>query len=199
MGHIHNILFSLKHMIVLNKLERYITLNKKGLHRTNIQAYLPICNKKRSVMNMRMYSHFIYFVTYEWAQFRLFHYTNLERLACDTHSSLLGPFMIYKENEMLCIWGRIHNTSFPFFIMNGLNKLVCYITLTWKGLQGTNTQAYLAHLQIKIEMLWIWGCIHNTLFSLKHINVFNKLERYIILTWKSLQGTNTQAYLPICN
>jgi hypothetical protein len=48
--------------------------------------------------------HFIFFVTYEWAQqARVFHYIKLERLAKDEHSSLLCPFVSYKENKVLGI------------------------------------------------------------------------------------------------
>ncbi len=36
---------------------------------------------------------------------RLLHYTKPERLArADKHSSLLGPFLSYEENEELWIW-----------------------------------------------------------------------------------------------
>jgi hypothetical protein len=47
---------------------------------------------------------FIFFLTYEWAQYNLvLHYTTLEKLACDKQSSLLGPFVILKEYEVLLI------------------------------------------------------------------------------------------------
>jgi hypothetical protein len=39
----------------------------------------------------------------------------------------------------------IHNTSFSSQLMNGPNKLECYITQHWKGLPKTNSLAYLAH------------------------------------------------------
>jgi hypothetical protein len=32
---------------------------------------------------------------------RMLHYTKLERLASDKQSSLLSPFVIYEENEVL--------------------------------------------------------------------------------------------------
>ncbi len=42
------------------------------------------------------------FETYEWAtQARALHYTRLERLARDKHSSLLGLFLINENNEVL--------------------------------------------------------------------------------------------------
>ena len=33
--------------------------------------------------------------------YRVFHYSRLERLDGDKHSSLLGPFVSYLENEVL--------------------------------------------------------------------------------------------------
>jgi hypothetical protein len=41
-------------------------------------------------------------------------------------------------NGPLCSWGRIHDTSFS---LQFSNKLECYITLSLKGLLGTNTLA----------------------------------------------------------
>jgi hypothetical protein len=35
---------------------------------------------------------------------KLLHYTRLEKLAKDKHSSLLGPFKIYVENEVFRLW-----------------------------------------------------------------------------------------------
>ncbi len=37
----------------------------------------------------------------KWA--RLLHCFELKRFANDKHSSLFGPFISYKENEVLCI------------------------------------------------------------------------------------------------
>jgi hypothetical protein len=45
------------------------------------------------------------------------------------HSSLLGPLVSYEENE------NNHKASFSSQLINGLNKLHCYITLGWKGFQ----------------------------------------------------------------
>jgi hypothetical protein len=46
--------------------------------------------------------HFIFFVTYEWAQnARVLHLTRLETLIRDKHSSLLGSFLNILENEVL--------------------------------------------------------------------------------------------------
>jgi len=40
--------------------------------------------------------------TYKWAQQAIvIHYNRLERLATDKHSSLLDPFVIWEENEVL--------------------------------------------------------------------------------------------------
>ncbi len=47
---------------------------------------------------------FIFFETYEWAQLSsVLHYTRLEKLARNKHSSLLGSFINYEENEVLWI------------------------------------------------------------------------------------------------
>ncbi len=41
---------------------------------------------------------------YEWAQYaKVLHCTLPEWLVFDKHSSLLGPFLSYEENEVLCI------------------------------------------------------------------------------------------------
>ncbi len=46
--------------------------------------------------------HLIFFITYECAQLaRVLDYATSERLANDKHSSLLGPFVNYEENEVL--------------------------------------------------------------------------------------------------
>ncbi len=43
--------------------------------------------------------HFIFFITYEWAQLaNVLHYTILERLAIDKQSNLYGQFVSYEEN-----------------------------------------------------------------------------------------------------
>jgi hypothetical protein len=43
--------------------------------------------------------HFIFFVTYDWAQqARMLDYTWLEKLARDEHSSFLGPFISFEES-----------------------------------------------------------------------------------------------------
>ncbi len=48
--------------------------------------------------------HFIFFMTHERAQYaRVLHYSRLERLARDEHSSLLCSFTSYKENDCDCV------------------------------------------------------------------------------------------------
>ncbi len=59
--------------------------------------------------------------------------------------SFLDPFLIGQEGTLL-LWSSIHNTSFSSQLMNGLNKLECYIAIGWKGLQRSNTLAYWANL-----------------------------------------------------
>jgi hypothetical protein len=49
--------------------------------------------------------HFIFLVTDKWVwQAGVLHFTRIERLAKDNHDSLMGPFVSYKENELLWIW-----------------------------------------------------------------------------------------------
>jgi hypothetical protein len=42
--------------------------------------------------------HLIFFASYTWANNLVLHYTGLERLARDKHSSFLSPFVSYEEN-----------------------------------------------------------------------------------------------------
>jgi len=53
--------------------------------------------------NQGRYSqHFIFFGTFKWAHSaRALHYNRQEVLARDKHSSVLGPFKRYEENEVL--------------------------------------------------------------------------------------------------
>ncbi len=67
---------------------------------TNVLGYYSIVS--RCIVQGSYSQHFIFFVTYEWDQYsRLFQYTNLERLANDKSTSLLGPLVNYEENEVL--------------------------------------------------------------------------------------------------
>jgi len=48
--------------------------------------------------------HLLFFVTYEWDQKVTFlHYYRLKRLAIGKHSSLLGSFVSYDENQVFSI------------------------------------------------------------------------------------------------
>ncbi len=64
-------------------------------------------------------------------------------------------------------------TAFKNFIFCNLgigSKSECYITLSWKDMPDSNTLAYWAHVLITKKMKCceydIWGCIHNSAFSL---------------------------------
>jgi hypothetical protein len=64
---------------------------------------------------------FLFCETYEWTQLaRVLHYTGLARLASDKHSSLLGPFLSCKENELLWMW--------PLFASQHETRGLCYKT-----------------------------------------------------------------------
>jgi hypothetical protein len=54
----------------------------------------------------------------------------------DKHSSLLGPFVSYEEDNVLWIKhkGGFYNTSFFSNLMKLSYTLQCYITIEWKGL-----------------------------------------------------------------
>jgi hypothetical protein len=62
-------------------------------------------NKVLQIRTQGPYSqHVIFSASNKWAQLAIvLHYTWLKRLARDKHSSLLGPFVIYKENKVLRI------------------------------------------------------------------------------------------------
>ncbi len=64
------------------------------------------------------YQHFIFSVTYKWAQkARVLHNTKPERLAKDNHSNLFSPFVSYDENELLWLWYlRLYSQHFILFV-----------------------------------------------------------------------------------
>ncbi len=60
------------------------------------------CMREHSTYR-KPYSHYsIFFITYLRAQLNIvLHYSKIERVAKDKHSSLLDLFISYKENELL--------------------------------------------------------------------------------------------------
>ncbi len=92
----------------------------------------------------------------------MLHNTSLERLKRDKNSGLFGPFLCYEEIEVFVntVCG-VHSTSFSSELMNGSNKIQCYIILGWKDFPWTNTLAYWEHFQAKKK-----GSLVNT----KHFN-----------------------------
>jgi hypothetical protein len=62
--------------------------------------------------------HFIFFVTYEGAnKYVLHYYIRLERLFGEKHSSLLDPFVSYKEKKVLRIHLQVpYSQHFIFFV-----------------------------------------------------------------------------------
>ncbi len=79
----------------------------KSLLETNTLAYwthLKVTRKRKccEYSSISYSQHFIFFITYEWAQHvEVLHYTRLRKLARDIHSSLLDPFEGHKEKEVL--------------------------------------------------------------------------------------------------
>ncbi len=86
-------------MLHYTRLERLA----RGNHSNLLDPFVSCENN--SVVNMTsgtISTTLLFFATYEWAQkVRVLHYTVLERLARDNHSSLLDPFVICKENKVL--------------------------------------------------------------------------------------------------
>jgi hypothetical protein len=65
----------------------------------------PFLKHKMNMLLGPYSQHFIFFVTYEWAeQARVLYCTKLEGLARDKHSSKLGPFVGYEA--LLTLRGR---------------------------------------------------------------------------------------------
>jgi hypothetical protein len=88
-------------------------------------------------------------------------FTNLKSCETCKNTSFLDIKVYYEKQGP-------HSQHFIFFkLMNGPNKLVCYIT----GLTGTNTLAYWAHLELKkmkcCEYDW-WTMCYKTLFSVNY-------------------------------
>ncbi len=142
-----------------NKLECFITVYWK-----NTQAYWAHCKlwRKWSVLNTvpgATFTTLYFLLTYEIARkARMFHCNMPEK-----HSSLLGPFVSYEENEVFRIqFLEPHSQHFIFlFHMKLLDKLECFITVCWK-----NTQVYWANLLVMKGCEYSpWSLIHNTFFS----------------------------------
>jgi hypothetical protein len=88
--------------------------------------------------------------------------------------------------------GFIHNTTFSLYLMNGPNKLKCYITPDCKALQWMKILAFWANTYVTKIMKCCEhkyrDFIQNTIFSSYLANGPNKLECYIIPDWKALRG-----------
>ncbi len=96
-------------MNLSKKLECYILLSWKACQRQPLSLLgLFLSYEENEVLRIRTlgtyWKHFIFFMIYESVQkARLLHTVKLERLDKDKHSSLLGPFLSYEENEVLWI------------------------------------------------------------------------------------------------
>jgi len=94
-------------MIGPNKLEYLLlaSLSSRVLSDNLVYwAHSKVTKKKNfETQTQRLYSqNFIFFATYEWAQWAsVLHYTRLIMLAGDKYSSLLGPIICYEENDLL--------------------------------------------------------------------------------------------------
>ncbi len=107
----------------------------------------------------------------------VFHCNRLERLARDKHSSLLGSFVSYKQNDVFWMWslGLIVFSKLYFRLnlrMGPLNKW--FITLGWEGLQGQTL--LLTGLICKLRTKW---CFLNVTARI----VFSKLYFFLTYEW----------------
>ncbi len=105
--------------------------------------------------------HFIFFLTYVWAQYaEALDYTRSERPARDKHSRLLGQFVSYKK--MKCCEhsprGHIYNTSISSKLMNRPNNLEYLLATRLSDQALSNAPAYWGpYIGYKEnEVLWIW-------------------------------------------
>ncbi len=66
------------------------------------KAVANMIKKEPQCQELGLYlRHFIFFVTYEWAQYvSVQNYARLEGLGMDKHSSLISPFVSYKGNTV---------------------------------------------------------------------------------------------------
>ncbi len=73
--------------------------------RTLVQSFLLIFKQLQWPRNQGLHwQHFILFITYEWIEEAgVLHFTRLESLVRNKHSSLLGSCTSYKDNEVLRI------------------------------------------------------------------------------------------------
>jgi hypothetical protein len=62
------------------------------------------------------------------------HYTRLERLARDKHPNLLGPFVSYEENEVVCIQ--------PLFLASKMRKDGMFVTVEHTSLFEDATKSF---------------------------------------------------------
>ncbi len=60
----------------------------------------------------------------------MLHYTKLKRLGKDKHSSLLGPFVSYKEDEVLNIFTSWSKKSFITFVQ-GVDDCSCELLMSY--------------------------------------------------------------------
>jgi hypothetical protein len=95
------------------------------------------------VCGQGLYSHhFIFFITYKWAQYTtVVQYNRLERLARDKYSTSLGLFLSYEETKVLGVCGQgLYSQDFIFF---ETNKWAQYtIVLQYIRLEGFARDKY---------------------------------------------------------
>jgi hypothetical protein len=145
--------------------------------------------------------HFIFFVTYEFAQWAwVLHCTRLERLAMDKQSSLLVPLVSYKEYKVL--WIRHQWLYSQHFIFSVTYEFAQWAwVLHWTRLErlAMDKQSSLLGPLVsykEYKVLWIRRQRLYTQHFIFPVNYefANKLECYIALGLKGLPWTNNLAY-----
>ncbi len=141
---------------------------------------------------------FIFVVTYKLAQeVRMLHYTLLERLASDRHSSLSAPFVSCEENEVVNMEPvAVYST---LYFLCDLWKGPISLNVTWdlagKACQW-QTLKLIYKLWIKLSVVDIApGTIFSALYFLYNLLTGpNILKYYITLGCKGLTVTKPLAY-----
>ncbi len=129
------------------------------------------------------------------------HYIRLKSLTMDKHSSLLGPFISYKEIKVLWIQlkGCIHNFLFPSWITNGPIKLVLQ-NIRVEILDRENTLAYWAHLWVtkKMKCCECSTCAPFSFISVSCLNLTRRVTDFISNGLDSLVIVMPIDNTPIC-
>jgi hypothetical protein len=107
---------------------------------------------------------YIYLIASEWAQkASVLHYTRLKWLASGKHSSLLGPFVTYKENKVLSVWlPRLFLWHFIYVITSEWAQKASVLHNTRLKRLTSDKQPsllgpYVSYIENKVLSIWLPG------------------------------------------